>query len=76
MADSHDAPTVRLLSRVSLSLAHTQVFSVGSHAHGPADVDWAEKRIAVSQYSLSASVAIGRPAVRVFECLHAMLAGA
>jgi len=36
------------------------VFVFGSHAHGPADVDWTEKSIAVSQYSLSASVALGR----------------
>lgn len=35
-------------------------FVFGSHAHGPADVDWTEKSISISQYPLSASTAIGR----------------
>ncbi len=36
------------------------VFMVGSHAHGPAEVDWSEKTIALSQYGCSASVILGR----------------
>jgi len=36
------------------------VFCVGSHASGPAVVDWTEKTISISQYPLSASVALGR----------------
>ncbi len=36
------------------------VFAFGSHAHGPADVDWSEVSYSFSQYALSASVAVGR----------------
>eukprot|EP00455_Lapot_gusevi_P033247 TRINITY_DN3632_c0_g1_i1.p1 TRINITY_DN3632_c0_g1~~TRINITY_DN3632_c0_g1_i1.p1 ORF type:complete len:111 (+),score=21.23 TRINITY_DN3632_c0_g1_i1:265-597(+) len=36
------------------------VFMFGSHAHGKCEVDWADQYIAVSNYPLSASVAIGR----------------
>lgn len=36
------------------------VFMFGSHAHGPADVDWADKRISISAYPLSACTAISR----------------
>ena len=36
------------------------VLCVGSHASGPAEVDWTERSISVSQYPLSASVALGR----------------
>jgi rRNA small subunit pseudouridine methyltransferase Nep1 len=36
------------------------VFMVGAHAHGPAEVDWAEKSLALSQYPCSASVILGR----------------
>lgn len=36
------------------------VLVVGSHANGPASVDWTEKTIAVSQYPLSAAYALGR----------------
>lgn len=42
------------------------VFMFGSHAHGPADVDWVDKRIAVSAYPLSAMTAISR-VVHSFE---------
>jgi rRNA pseudouridine-1189 N-methylase Emg1 (Nep1/Mra1 family) len=43
----------------SLPADQSVVFQFGAHAHGPATVDWADKNIAVSQYPLSASVAIG-----------------
>jgi rRNA pseudouridine-1189 N-methylase Emg1 (Nep1/Mra1 family) len=43
----------------SLPADQSVVFQFGAHAHGPATVDWAEKNISVSQYPLSASVAIG-----------------
>jgi rRNA small subunit pseudouridine methyltransferase Nep1 len=36
------------------------VFAVGSMAHGQATVDWSEEVISISQYALSASVALGR----------------
>lgn len=36
------------------------VYCFGSHAHGPADVDWTEKSIAVSAYPLSAATALSR----------------
>lgn len=36
------------------------VFMVGSHAHGPATVDWTDQTIALSQYGCSASVILGR----------------
>jgi len=36
------------------------VFCVGSHASGPADVNWTDQSIAISKYPLSASVALGR----------------
>lgn len=36
------------------------VFAVGAMAHGQATVDWQERCIAVSQYALSGSVALGR----------------
>jgi rRNA small subunit pseudouridine methyltransferase Nep1 len=36
------------------------VFAIGSHAHGPAEVDWSETTFSFSQYALSASVATGR----------------
>mmetsp|Transcript_11359 Transcript_11359/g.18141 ORF Transcript_11359/g.18141 Transcript_11359/m.18141 type:complete len:112 (+) Transcript_11359:633-968(+) len=36
------------------------VFVVGAMAHGQATVDWEEECIAVSQYALSGSVALGR----------------
>lgn len=36
------------------------VMTVGAHASGPADADWTDRSIAVSQYPLSASYAIGR----------------
>jgi rRNA small subunit pseudouridine methyltransferase Nep1 len=36
------------------------VFCVGSHASGPADVDWTDRTISISRYPLSASVALGR----------------
>lgn len=36
------------------------VFAVGSMAHGQALVDWSEDLISISQYALSASVALGR----------------
>lgn len=36
------------------------VFVFGSHAHGPADVDWTDKSIAVSAYPLSAATALSR----------------
>ena len=42
------------------------VLCVGSHASGPAEVDWTERSISVSQYPLSASVALGRM-VNAFE---------
>ena len=41
-------------------LSQPIVFCVGSHSTGPADVEWTEKSIAVSQYPLSAAVALGR----------------
>ena len=47
-------------------LAAPIVLCVGSHASGPAEVDWTEKVISVSQYPLSASVALGR-LVNAFE---------
>jgi len=36
------------------------VFCVGSHASGPADVNWTDKSVAISKYPLSASVCLGR----------------
>jgi rRNA small subunit pseudouridine methyltransferase Nep1 len=36
------------------------VFCVGSHANGPADVNWTDKSVALSKYPLSASVCLGR----------------
>jgi rRNA small subunit pseudouridine methyltransferase Nep1 len=36
------------------------VFCVGSHSTGPATVDWTEQTVSISQYPLSASVALGR----------------
>jgi len=36
------------------------VMVFGSHAHGPADVDWTERSVAISAYPLSASCAISR----------------
>ena len=36
------------------------VYVVGQQAHGEARVEWSEKHIAVSQYPLSACVALGR----------------
>jgi len=36
------------------------VFTVGAHAHGPAEVEWTEKLLALSQYPCSASVILGR----------------
>lgn len=36
------------------------VLVVGSHASGPAMVDWTDKCVAVSQYPLSASYALSR----------------
>lgn len=36
------------------------VFMFGSHAHGPAEVEWADRRISVSSYPLSAATAIAR----------------
>lgn len=36
------------------------VFCVGSHASGPAEVNWTDKSVAISKYPLSASVALGR----------------
>jgi len=36
------------------------VFTVGAHAHGPAEADWTEKLLALSQYPCSASVILGR----------------
>jgi len=38
----------------------------GAHAHGPAEVDWTEKVIAVSKYPLSAAAALAR-ACHAFE---------
>ena len=47
-------------------LVHPIVLCVGSHANGPAEVDWTERTIAVSQYPLSASIALGRM-INAFE---------
>ena len=47
-------------------LQNPVVLCVGSHASGPAEVDWTERTISVSQYPLSASVALGRM-VNAFE---------
>jgi rRNA small subunit pseudouridine methyltransferase Nep1 len=44
------------------------VMMFGSHAHGLCDVDWAEQRIAVSQYPLSASIAIDRTVAAFENC--------
>ncbi len=38
----------------------TIVFQVGSHAHGPCDVEWTESKISVSSYPLSAAAAASR----------------
>jgi rRNA small subunit pseudouridine methyltransferase Nep1 len=40
---------------------HTSaVYVFGTHAHGPADVDFTDQSIAISRYHLSASMALGR----------------
>lgn len=36
------------------------VYVFGSHAHGPCEVDYTEKSIAISSYPLAASVALAR----------------
>jgi rRNA small subunit pseudouridine methyltransferase Nep1 len=36
------------------------VFVVGAHAHGPAEVDYTERSIAISRYPLSAAGALAR----------------
>eukprot|EP00808_Paulinella_micropora_P019210 g34403.t1 len=36
------------------------VFMCGSHAHGDEEVDWTERKISISKYPLSASVALSR----------------
>lgn len=36
------------------------VFAVGAHSHGDESQPWTEQTISVSQYPLSASVALGR----------------
>ena len=41
-------------------LVNPVVLCVGAHASGPAEVDWTERTISVSQYPLSASVALSR----------------
>ena len=48
------------------------VFCVGSHASGPADVNWTDKSIAISKYPLSASVALGR-IMNAFEGIWGIL---
>lgn len=40
---------------------------IGAHAHGPADVEWTEKRISISQYPLSSSCVIPRVAAAFEE---------
>lgn len=48
------------------------VFCVGSHASGPADVNWTDKSIAISKFPLSASVALGR-IMNAFEGIWGVL---
>lgn len=45
---------------------------IGAHAHGPADVDWTDRSISISQYPLSSSSVIPRVAA-AFEQIWGVL---